>query len=153
MLETPHVAFGAAIAIKTGNPWVAIPLAFTSHFLLERVPHWNPHLNTEMKKYGKLTDTTKLVIGIDLVSAICLSAFLAQTQSPNNLQMFNVLASSFASILPDLMEGPYFFLGMRGKFLTWWLKSQKALQVDASPFWGLLTQAVTIFFSIYWIFN
>ena len=153
MLETPHVAFGAAIAIKTGNPWLAIPLAFTSHFLLERVPHWNPHLNTEMKKYGKLTNQTVAVIAIDLISAISLSIFLAKSQLPN-VNSFNlVLASSFASILPDLIEGPYFFLGMKNKFLTWWLKSQKALQVDASPFWGLFTQFVTLIASIYWFFN
>lgn len=50
MLETPHVLIGAAIATKVGNPFLAIPLAFASHFVLETVPHWNPHLNTETKK-------------------------------------------------------------------------------------------------------
>ena len=49
MLETPHVAVGAAIAASIPNPLIAIPLAFASHFALELVPHWNPHLNTELK--------------------------------------------------------------------------------------------------------
>jgi len=53
MLETPHVLAGAVIAAKVQNPFLAIPLAFASHFILEKVPHWNPHINAEMTKFGR----------------------------------------------------------------------------------------------------
>ena len=53
MLETPHVIVGAAIAYKVVNPALALPLALGSHFILDITPHWNPHLSTETKKFGK----------------------------------------------------------------------------------------------------
>jgi len=153
MLETPHVAVAAAIAAKIPNPFISLPLALASHFLLERVPHWNPHLNTEMKQYGKLTDKTKLIIAIDGFFALTLASIVAYSTLPDIKLALTVLASSFASILPDLLEGPYFFLGVKNKFLTWWLKSQKAIQVDASPFWGILTQIIVLTSTLVWIFN
>ncbi|MFH1971517.1 MAG: hypothetical protein ABIJ05_04005, partial [Patescibacteria group bacterium] len=55
MLETPHIIVGAAIASKITNPLLSIPISFVSHFVLEKVPHWNPHLNSETEKYGKPT--------------------------------------------------------------------------------------------------
>ena len=55
MLETPHVAVGAAIAVAIPNPYLAIPLALASHMILDHTPHWNPHFYTETKKFGKPT--------------------------------------------------------------------------------------------------
>jgi hypothetical protein len=62
VLETPHVVVGAAIATKVANPALAIPLAFASHFVLEKIPHWNPHLNTELKKFGRLAGLVHRVL-------------------------------------------------------------------------------------------
>jgi len=63
VLETPHVVVAAAIAVNVANPALAIPLALGSHFVLEKVPHWNPHLNTELKKFGKVSaQSTNIVI-------------------------------------------------------------------------------------------
>ena len=67
MLETPHVIVGAAIATKVVNPALALPLAFGSHFILERVPHWNPHLNTEKNKFGKITVVSTKIVILDVV--------------------------------------------------------------------------------------
>lgn len=151
MLETPHIALGAAIAVAVPNPLVSIPLAFASHFLLDMTPHWNPHLNTEMKKYGKLTLPTLMVIGFDLASALLLTAYLSFQVLPNNTLFVNILLSSFAAILPDIVEGPYFLLGWRNKILTSWMKFQKSIQSDASIFWGILTQVLTLVATLYWI--
>lgn len=35
-----HSATGASIAITLGNPAVALPLAFVSHFVLDALPHY-----------------------------------------------------------------------------------------------------------------
>ena len=39
MILTPHLLLGAAIASRISNPFLALPLAFLSHFLLDVLPH------------------------------------------------------------------------------------------------------------------
>ncbi len=142
MLETPHVALGIAIAVAVPNPLISIPLAFASHFVLDMTPHWNPHLNTETKKYGYLTNKTLLIIGLDLACAAVLTAFV----SKGNI---NILLASFASILPDIVEGPYFLLGWKNEFVKKWISFQKSIQSDANIYWGLLTQILVILGALY----
>ncbi len=144
MLETPHVALGAAIAVAIPNPIISIPLAFASHFLLDMVPHWNPHINTEMKKYGKLTKPTLFIIGVDLVAAIIFTIIVAKANP-------YIYIASFMSILPDIAEGPYFLFGWRNKYMDIVLRFQRSIQASANVFWGLLTQVIIILASIYWI--
>lgn len=145
MLETPHVALGVAIASAIPNPLISIPLALGSHFLLDMVPHWNPHLNTEMKTYGRLTNKTLAIIVFDLVVAFVLTCFLAQGN-------INIYFAAFASLLPDVAEGPYFLFGWRNKYLDVVLRFQRSIQSSANIFWGLLTQFLVIAGSLYWIF-
>lgn len=146
MLETPHVALGAAIAIAIPNPLISIPLAFLSHFILDMTPHWNPHLNTETKKFGHLTHTTLLVIGFDLACATILTGIIYKYT--NNPYIF---LGAFAAVLPDIVEGPYFLWGWKNKYIDFWMKFQKSIQVDANIFWGLLTQVVVLFFCTFYI--
>ena len=153
MLETPHVALGIAIATKIPNPWVSIPLAFTSHFLLERVPHWNPHLNTETKKFGKPTKKSTIIVIIDVAISLALGFFVASRALPDLTQYINILLCSFASVLPDIIEGPYFFLGVRNKYLENWIKFQKSIQVDIKIIPGLSTQLITFIATLFWIFK
>ena len=51
MIELPHAVVGAAIAAKVGNPALSLPLALASHFVLDLVPHWNPHLNRDTARF------------------------------------------------------------------------------------------------------
>lgn len=152
MLETPHALLGAAIAVKLGNPALSIPLAFASHFILERVPHWNPHLNYETDKYGKPTKKSTIIVIIDSSLALALGSAIALTQAPNTTMVIGTLLSAFSAVLPDLIEAPYFFLNMRNnKYIKRWIKFQKGIQVNAPPFWGLLTQVLTILAVFLWI--
>jgi hypothetical protein len=153
MLETPHVFIGAAIATHFPNPLVAIPLAFASHFILETIPHWNPHLNTETQKYGAPTRRSTVITAIDSTLALASGSFIAFEVLPNVGMAVLVLACSFAAVLPDVMEGPYFFLKMRTAWIKKWIAFQKSLQSDTTPFWGLLTQATIILATIFWLRN
>ena len=151
MLETPHALVGAALAVKIGNPLLSIPLAFLSHFVLEKVPHWNPHLNKETEKYGKPTRETTMIVIADSSLALILGSSIAFSQ-PNTTMIIGTLLSSFAAVLPDLMEAPYFFLKARkSEFIRKWIKFQKGMQVDTSPFWGILTQLLTIAAVFLWL--
>lgn len=153
MLETPHVIVASAIAYKVGNPYLAIPLSFVSHFVLETVPHWNPHIMTEMKKFGEITKKSKLIIACDVILAFFSGFYIASTVLPNTGLFWTIIFSSFFGVLPDLIEAPYFFLKWKNSFLNWWIKGQKAIQSDANPIPGILTQAITIFAAVVWIMN
>ena len=153
MLETPHVFIGAAIASKIPNPLIAIPLAFASHFVLEMVPHWNPHLNSETEKYGQPTKRSTVITTIDSFTALISGSVIAWQAMPNLNQAVLILACSFASVLPDVLEGPYFFLKVRTPLIKKWIAFQKSIQSDTTPFWGLLTQAATILAVIFWLRN
>lgn len=152
MLETPHVVLGAVIAKMIPNPLISVPLSFTSHFVLDMVPHWNPHLNTEIKKFGKLTNKTLIIIAVDLFISVLAIIFLTSKALPNQQQALNVFLSMSFSILPDVVEGPYFLFGYRNKFLNIWMKFQKSIQTDANLFWGLLTQVLLLVVSLYYLF-
>jgi len=153
MLETPHVIVGAAIASKVGNPYLAIPAILASHFLLDRVPHWNPHLNTELKKYGAVTKRSATIIIVDLLLAGLSGIAIASTSLPDINQFGYILLGGFLGILPDVIEGPYFFLKWQPGLLKKWVRFQKSIQVDVSPVFGLTTQVVTIVASFVWIMN
>ncbi len=153
MLETPHVIVGAAIASQVANPWLALPLAFASHFVLERVPHWNPHLTSEIKKYGKPTKQTTVIVITDVVVSLVAGFFIASRVLPNVSHAITIILACFFAALPDIIEGPYYFLGIKSKITTRWIAFQKSLQVDASFFPGVATQIITIIAAFWWILN
>ena len=153
MLETPHVAVGAAIASQIPNPLISIPLAFASHFVLELVPHWNPHLNTELKRFGKVTDKSTKIVAIDVVLSIAVGSFIAYQTLPNSAHAASILVASLASVLPDVVEAPYFFLKMKSKAIYRWIVFQKSLQNDTNVFFGLATQLATIIAALWWSLN
>lgn len=151
MLETPHVFVGAAIATKIPDPLIAIPLAFVSHFILEMVPHWNPHLNSETEKYGYPTKRSTAIVVADSSLALISGSLIAYSALPDMGQALTILFACLASVLPDLIEAPYFFLKIKNKLIQKWIVFQKSIQNDTGIFWGLLTQTLTIAGVILWL--
>lgn len=151
MLETPHVIVGAAIATRVANPALALPLAFASHFILEKVPHWNPHLNTETEKYGKPTKQSTAIVIADATLATVSLLFIASRVLPDTGHALTILLAGIFAILPDLVEGPYFFLGIRSKIIKRWILFQKSIQEDTTIIPGLLTQFATVAAAFLWI--
>ena len=151
MLETPHVFVGAAIAVAIPNPFVAIPLAFASHFILEMVPHWNPHLNTETEKYGHPTVRSTKIVVADSLTALTGGSVIAASVLPNFGHAATILLACLASVLPDLIEAPYFFLKIKNKMILKWISFQKSIQSDTTLIPGLITQFITILAAIVWI--
>lgn len=151
MLETPHVALGVAIATKIPNPLISIPLSFASHFVLEFIPHWNPHLNSETEKYGKPTVKSTIITAADSTLALLLGSIIAFQPQNNPSQIINILLCSFFAILPDLVEAPYFFLNIRNAFIKKWIAFQKSLQVDTNIYFGMFNQILFTLFCLFWI--
>lgn len=153
MLELPHVALGSAIATKIPNPFLAIPLALASHFVLDQIPHWNPHFYTETQKYGKpKKESTRLAL-VDIGFALVFGSVVAASTFPNISHVLLILVCSFVSVLPDLVKSPYFFLKFRPKYLANYVKFERSLQADTNAIAGTLTQALVVIGSLLWIIS
>ena len=153
VLETPHVIVGAAIATQVANPALALPLAFGSHFILEKVPHWNPHLNTETEKYGRPTKQSTKIVILDVTASLVAGFFIASRVLPDTGHAVTILAAAFVATIPDIIEGPYFFLNMRSEIIKRWIYFQKSIQEDTTLVPGLLTQLVTVITAFWWILS
>lgn len=153
MLELPHAVVGAVLAAKIGNPALAVPFAIASHFALDLIPHWNPHLNTELKKHGRLTHKTTFFIVLDVAAALVTTILLASYFSPDTRMVTLILLGALMGILPDLVEAPYFFFGIKIPYVDKLLAFQKSIQNDAHPIIGLSTQVLVLLAAFWWILN
>lgn len=151
VLELPHTVIGATIAYKIGNPYLSLPLALLSHFALDLLPHWNPHLNTEIREKGKLSRKTQIIIVGDVVLSVVAGVAIASLALPDKMAFTYIILGAFLGVLPDVVEGPYFFLKMNLPFVDKLMKFQKMIQNDAAPFLGLLTQVILISLCVWWI--
>lgn len=145
MLETPHVLIGAVIATAIPNPAVALPLALVSHFVTDYIPHWNPHINTELKATGKISTRSKLIILLDAGLALMLGTYIAATRG----NFIMIMLACFLAVLPDVAEIPYYFLGMKigwvDKLIVW----QRNHQWNVKPVWGILSQVIIVAVCLY----
>ena len=151
VLETPHIVVAAAIATKTGNPYLALTLALFSHFVLDEIPHWNPHLTTKEGGVRKIIPQNMKIIISDSTLALIAGSVIAISMLPNINKMILVLCCCLMAALPDLLEAPYIFLNYKSKFMKKWMLFQKSHQSNTNIVWGLATQMITLFASFWWI--
>lgn len=144
MLEFPHTIIGAAIGTKISNPLLAFFLSFISNFVLDMLPHWNPHLSTELIKTGKLSRKTKTVVLLDALSGLVVGTYLSFRFYPNWGKVLIVLFCCFFAVLADLLEAPYFFLGIRNRYLERLIQLQKKLQWNVPMIPGILSQVILL---------
>lgn len=144
MLELAHALTGGLIAYEIGNPVLSLPLALLSHFAIDLLPHWNPHLSTEKKRLGFISHKTTFFVLIDCLIGLTLGLSLAFKALPDTRRMLFIIAGCFLAVLPDLVEAPFYFLHQKGKFLKKIIGFQSKIQFNA-PFWpGMLFQALYV---------
>lgn len=151
MLETPHVAIGAAIASKIPNPFIAIPLALISHLVMDQVPHWNPHSYTEIKTKGKISNNTKYLALVDVAISLGLGFWIASRALPDYKHAAVILICSFAAVFPDVIKSPYFLFKQRIGLMKKWVDFERSLQVETAFIPGMLIQVGVIILSLLWI--
>ena len=100
MTATAHALVSAAIARAVPNPYLAIPLAITSHFIMDAVPHWD--IGADWRTRSKIM-TGALAIG-ETVLGITLTYFLFRGKVETPL----LLSTMFAGELPDWLEAPWY---------------------------------------------
>lgn len=144
MLELPHTLVGALIATKIPNPIISLPLAFASHFLVDRIPHWNPSLYSEYKKFGRPTVKSTVVIVLDVILSLAAGLAIALQALPDISKFLVIIFACFLAVLPDVIEGPFFYFGCKWPILMKLVNFQVKIQGKAKLPWGLITQLVVI---------
>ncbi len=109
MFLTVHAATGAAIGMIVPSVPAAFALGMVSHFLLDRVPHYDPPIISGTIRDGVFKHPVMrrfVAISVcDLVAACALTAILRASVRPVNSWAF--ASGAFGGILPDLMFGLY----------------------------------------------
>ena len=151
MLELPHAAVGAAIASAFPNPVISLPLSFLSHFATDFIPHWNPHLYSEIKKYGRISTRTLSFLAGDSLAALGLGVFLAVNSSTS--QAINILLSCFFAVLPDVIEIPFYLFRVRNRWLSSLVSFQRRNQWNVPALPGIISQITALLFCLLVIFS
>ncbi len=73
MTATNHALTGALIGFSISDPWVALPLAFLSHFILDVIPHYGSNQNSN--NWIKTTKF-KIILTIDICCCLVLGSLL-----------------------------------------------------------------------------
>lgn len=144
MFELTHALTGGVIAYKIGNPALSLPLALASHFIIDLIPHWNPHLSEEKKKLGHIKRSTLLIIFLDSFLGLILGLLLASKKLPDTGGAMLVITGCFLGVLPDLIEAPYYFFGSRNPLIKKLIKFQTSHHTNVPLLPGLAIQAVYI---------
>lgn len=76
MTALNHLAVGAIIGTAIGDPWLAVPVAFLSHFLLDALPHFGYSLPPERLKERDKKPLFWGVLAADVLLSITLVAWL-----------------------------------------------------------------------------
>lgn len=133
MLNTVHVVTAAAIVVTIPDPRLSLPLALASHLIFDTIPHWN-------WSPGKTTKGQLASIA-DGVAAFAIIIFFAW-----QLQSWIMVAAGILSMLPDIIQAPYHFLGWKpswlSAFIEWERKRQKWPWMK--PWMGIATQIATL---------
>jgi hypothetical protein len=105
-----HTVTGAVVGAAIGNPWLALPAALLSHFVLDIIPHSGD------------TDGTSLYFKLELaVDAALGAAFLLTIAILQPEQWLLLIACGVLGAAPDLWWLPYWI---------WELKEGKPRKLD-----------------------
>lgn len=111
MIFTPHIVVGAVIGAKTQNLGLIVILALLTHFIMDKIPHWDYNLPAVFRGFRKnkkikplLSDFVKMAIDITIGLLIVFTVIWSK-----NLLSFNHLCfisiGIILSILPDVIFG------------------------------------------------
>ena len=100
MLVTNHVLSGAVIGAAVRNPWIAFPLGFASHLVLDAVPHWG-----RVGSHAYFMRVAKA----DGLTGLAVMGLATAAAAPG--QRVAVLAGMTGAALPDLNKPGKIYLG------------------------------------------
>lgn len=135
MLLTPHSLTGATIAVLIPNPFISIPLALGSHFILDSIPHWQETLYPyNPNKFTWIRIPIDVALGLYMVFWI--------TQSHANIAS-TIWVTAIAANIPDIDSVaviiPIFF---KNKLFKKYWDFHCKIQRETSSYLGLVPQLI-----------
>jgi hypothetical protein len=156
MIISPHLIVGATIGAKTHNLGLIIILGLLSHFIMDKIPHWdypvlkNARLFKETKKIKYLFIFFSQ-IAIDWTIGLLIMFFCLFYKNLLNINsLIFVSLGIFISTLPDIILGICFLSEEKAfskkfiKFHGFFHFKEESEKEGKITFLGLLTQIVVI---------
>lgn len=154
MTSTAHALVAGAIAARFSDPVFAVPVALTSHYIMDSIPHWD--FGTDWRKRSKRR--TGVYAIAETVAGISIAVALYIMQVP----MAHLLLVISASLLPDWLETPWYIFfakneargisknaGMLERAAYFLYKTPNVFHAKAPFPLGVYTQIATVLF--FWI--
>lgn len=146
MLTTPHSLTGATIAVLSPNPFLAIPLAVGSHFILDSIPHWQETLYPY--KPNKLTWVR---IPIDLALSLLLVGLIASAHPDRGTLVW---LGALGANIPDLDSVVILIPGLQGwkiikNYWDWHCRIQKETASLRGVIPQLILSAICLWISLF----
>lgn len=157
MFLTVHSATGALLGEAVGNPILGYVLGLCSHFLLDRIPHFDPSGSEEFNatpiRLGRAGKKYLLIVCID--SALWVS-FLLFLLSKNFAHPIGIAFGVLGSVTPDYIMGIYKltknkYLGYFESFHFWMHFDPKKIPVNILT--GGATQVAALVVANYLLFR
>ncbi|MFA5003932.1 MAG: hypothetical protein WC498_01485 [Candidatus Saccharimonadales bacterium] len=98
MTATNHALTGALIGLTIGNPAIAIPLAFASHFVLDAIPHYTDDALSEVDRIR--SRKFKRLVALDAAGCLVIVLVLAISRPDHWL---TACVAAFFATSPDLL--------------------------------------------------
>lgn len=150
MTLTAHSLIAASIISKVSNPLLGLPLVLASHFVADKVPHWDL-----MTSKNKTNRQIAVETSVDIILGFTVAA-LFWFLKPGIDPVYFFLAV-FLSQLPDLLEAPHIFPRFNNPITELVYNFQHYIHdlwFDArkeAP-WGIVTQIAVVGGFLLWAF-
>lgn len=141
MLATSHALVGATLVRVIPDPRISLPLAFLSHFFLDRIPHWDTATDIKSRPLYQ----TCLLTVLDVLFGFFLVFLLFSSTSPV-LLFWGILAAQIV----DWVESPYYFLNWQFPPFSWIYQLQSLNHHRQALPWGLVTQVILVIPLLWW---
>jgi hypothetical protein len=140
MLWLVHILIGMIIGVQFKSPWLIIPIAILSHFILDGIPHWDGNFDKKEFKKTKtavITDTDIIVKFLDVIASIAVISYFYM-QSDKGLMVLGAVMA----ILPDLSKVGYLTKLRNTKGYMHFIMFHNNIQRETTMKNGLSIQAV-----------
>ena len=144
MMATPHMMAGAVIGKSLRRAWLAWPVAFASHFILDMTPHLDSHNLYGVEQGGPTVPEAAIGIA-DFVLGAAFVAWLVWRQRNRRV----ILGAALSAIIIDVIEnvpplGPWF---KSWPGTSWLSQFHHSFQLNVAPdqyALGIATQVAVI---------
>lgn len=154
MTSTAHALVGAVIAVHFQNLALAAPLALTSHFMMDSIPHWD--FGTDWRSRPKQATAAYAIA--ETLFGMSLAWYLFRNSAPAVVLAVCIIVA----LLPDWLEAPWYIFfahqkqhgtskhaGIIEKISYAFYKVPNVFHTKAKLPFGIITQVVTVAFFLF----